>query len=86
LIERDNFSGGAKPGLDGRVSIGGGIKWKKKSELSDECRMSIASKSRISIKGTSQYEYILKEDDPFKVKPSANIKGMSSNNGEEVKS
>lgn len=42
-------------GRDSNSSMGG-LKWKRKSELSS----SILDKSRISIKGENQYEFILK--------------------------
>lgn len=54
-------------GRDSSASIGSGnnhLKWKRKSELSNSI-LSMSNKSRISIKGANQYEYILKQDDPF---------------------
>jgi len=40
-----------------------GLKWKRKSELSQSFASS--GKSRISIKGANQYEFNLRADDPF---------------------
>lgn len=53
----------------GRVSLkslrdsntNNGLKWKRKSELSKD----YSNKSRISIKGNNQYEYIAGSEDPF---------------------
>lgn len=61
-------------GRDSTASIGGGLKWKRKSELSK----SIASsgKSRISIKGNNQYEYHYGNNDPFNISQQVNIQNI----------
>lgn len=61
-------------GRDSTASIGGGLKWKRKSELSK----SIASsgKSRISIKGNNQYEYYYGNNDPFNASQQVNIQDI----------
>lgn len=57
---------------NGRSS--GGTKFKRKSEL----KHSIASKSRISIKGENQYSYILNEEDPF-IQSRSSVAGFYQN-------
>lgn len=58
----------------------GGLKWKRKSELSKQ--FSISNKSRISIKGNNQYEYLINEEDPFNISRASKLISAYNNNEE----